>query len=108
MLEEKIQLVELVAVLVNLQDFLRLLDQVDLRLKVKNILKSRQSEVRVGPAVPKRMRSSQPGPQVGLYRDLLPTMKPYFVLWKLSIVKDIVQKIDAVAVCRRVLDWRGS
>lgn len=61
--EERIEIG--VAVLVNFQDFLRLPNRVDLRSKVKSIWKSRQSGVRVGLEVPKRMRSLPLGPQVG-------------------------------------------
>lgn len=64
-----------IAVVVNLQGFLRLPNQVGLRLKVKNISKSRQSGVKVGLEVPIRMRSLL-GPQVGKYKDLLPKTKP--------------------------------
>lgn len=91
--EEKIELVEPIAVVVNLQDFLRLPDQVNLRLKVKNILKSHPSEGRVGPVVPIRMRSLLLGPQAGgQYKDLLlKKTTPCFVLWKLSMLRDIVR-----------------
>lgn len=73
--EKKIEVVD-VAVVVNLQDFLRLPNQEDLRLKVENISKFRQSEVRVGLGVLIRMRSLPLGPQVERYMDLLPKTMP--------------------------------
>lgn len=77
LVKEKIeeQAVEVV-VWVNLQDFLRLPNQEDLRSKARNIWSSRQLEVTVGLEVPKHMRSLPLGPQVVQYKNSLLRTKP--------------------------------